>query len=155
MLRSKCRAVRLFVRSLLLKQQNGSASLEFLVTALVLLVPMLYLMIFLAEFQAKSFAAENITRHSALVLASNENELSSAEVVAEVVSSVSSSFGISAPDFNVSVHCVSSTQNCAAPGELILLRAESVVTPPLLPDWFGLDRALSFTVVSEQALVVG
>lgn len=155
MLRSKFLAIKTFAQHNLLKEQSGSASLEFLVTALVLLVPMLYLMIFLGEYQAKSFAAENITRQSAILLAREGNERPSDAVMADVLSSVSASFDIPSSDFSLTIACVSSTQSCSSSGDLGIVRAESFVTPPLIPDWFGLDRALSFRLVAEQNFVAG
>lgn len=138
-----------------IKKENGSASLEFLLSALVLLVPMLYLMIFLAEYQARSFAAEGITRHSAILLAQGESEQTPQQILSDVASEVADSFQIPPEHIEFDFDCFSNTFSCPQSGDIVFVRAELVVNPPLIPEWFGLNKALSWRAVSQQEVQLG
>ncbi|MFK4728211.1 TadE family protein [Agromyces mediolanus] len=127
---------------------RGSASLEFLGAALLLLVPIVYLVITLGELQAAAFAVDGAARHAArvAVLGGEADPRRSAEAVVDLVLD---DFGRSGDERRVSIDCGGG--GCAAPGTRVRVTVQLDVRLPFAPPVLGLDQML---VVPVEASAV-
>lgn len=120
--------------------ERGSASLEFLGAALLLMLPIVYLVLALAELQAATFAAEGAARHAARV-AVRQGEASDIHRSANAaVELVLDDFGRSDDERTVVVDCGGA--RCGMPGTRLRVTVELEVRLPFAPPVLGLDRVL-------------
>jgi Flp pilus assembly protein TadG len=105
---------------------GGSASLEFITVALVLLVPLIYLVLALSSLQAGSLAVEGAARQAARVY------VSSGEKDAERAIAVSlADYGLKPASIRVS--CAPDPHDCDAEHALVTVEVAARVGLPLMP----------------------
>ncbi|MER7797601.1 TadE family protein [Microbacterium sp. NPDC096154] len=122
------------------RDEEGSAALEFLVTGTVMLVPLVYLVLALAQIQAHALGVEAGARFAARAIASGP----AAADPDAVLASVTREYGIGR--FQVEVSCVPASATCPAPGATVVVDVTARVPLPLMPPVLGLDRLTSVPV---------
>ncbi|MFD6053365.1 TadE family protein [Agromyces sp. NPDC060279] len=123
-----------------MRNERGSASLEFLGAALLLMLPIVYLVLALGDLQAAAFAAEGASRHGARV-AVREAEASDVRRSANAaVDLVLDDFGRSDDERRVVVDCGGA--RCDVPGARVRVTVQLDVRLPFAPPVLGLDRVL-------------
>jgi hypothetical protein len=132
-------------RSLLrrLRDEAGSASLEFLGVGLLLLVPMVYLVLTLAALQAGALAAEGAARHAArsFVLAATPAE--AAARAERAVELTLEDFGLDPGTADVDVACTPDPGTCLARRSLVTVTVGIRVALPLAPPAVIVETPLS------------
>jgi|SRR5690606_28990238 len=114
--------------------ERGSATIEFLVAGLLLLVPIVYLIITFGLVQNASLGAEATARFVARTLATGS------EVPPEAVRDmVAAGYGLDPESLAVHAECFPQTDECPAAGSTIVVTVDTTVALPLLPDVLG-DR---------------
>lgn len=121
--------------------ERGSASLEFIVAGLILLVPIVYLVLALGAVQNAALGAEATARFVARTIASGD------EAAAAVVrDSVATGYGLDPESLAIRIDCVPATAQCPAAGATVLVTVSDTVLLPFMPDLFGLADATAIPV---------
>lgn len=127
-------------------RENGSAVVEFLGVALVLLIPTVYLIIALGRVQAATFAADGAARDAGRLIAQAETF---EQGVADAALAVELAFADQGLDVDgpsaLEVTC--QEDPCLSPGAYLHLEVATDVRLPLTPPF--LDAALGTTVRIE------
>ncbi|WP_240930436.1 pilus assembly protein [Isoptericola sp. BMS4] len=139
--------------------EAGAALVEFLGTAVLLLVPLVYLVLTLAQVQAGTFAAEGAVREAGRALVTAEDSgtgLARAEAATGIALADQGFDDVPAADV-LGVRC--SADPCLSPGASVELRARLEVPLPFVPaalrDWVPLAvpvEASQVVTVDEYAV---
>jgi hypothetical protein len=112
-------------------RERGSATIEFLVAGLLLLVPIVYLVIALGLVQNASLGAEATARFVARTLATGS------EVPPEAVREmIAEGYGLDPAALTVRAECFPAGDECPSAGSTIVVTVETTVGLPLMPDVF-------------------
>lgn len=110
--------------------ERGSAVVEFVGAGVVLLVPLVYLVLTLAEVQAGAFATEAAAREAGRILAASPTAHERAARAVELAFA-DHGFEVSAGDV-LAVTC--EAESCAEPGSRIEVDVVAAVPLPMVPD---------------------
>ncbi|WP_245723741.1 TadE family protein [Paramicrobacterium humi] len=126
----------------LIRDERGSASLEFITAGLILLVPLVYLVIALAALQGGSLAATGAARQAARVFVLAEDFDQAAARVHDAVAVSLADFGLSTETADVAIRCnAGAGEACLARDEIVTVTVRVSVPLPLVPDVLDLDSA--------------
>lgn len=114
-------------------RDEGSAVVEFLGVALVLMVPLVYLVLVLGQLQAASFAVEGAARQAARVLVAADDEATGMERAAASVGIALEDQGFAQPPEQALT--VSCPAGCLAPGDPATVTVAIDVVLPGIPSW--------------------
>lgn len=130
-----------------LRDEQGSAVVEFLGLAFVLLVPLVYLLLFVSQVQAAAYGAVAAADQAARAAVAQERETAGASIHA-VTRRTLADYGVLADQYEVSVQC--SPVDCTArePGMVSQVRVRVQVPLPVLDEVFGM-QATPVAVSSE------
>lgn len=112
--------------------ERGSAMVEFLGVALILLIPLVYLVMTLARVQAGAFAAEGAAREAVRAMVTAESSSAGAVRADTAVGIALSDQGFARDSGALSLEC--SASPCLAPGAAVGAVVRVEVPLPLLPD---------------------
>ena len=131
---------------------EGSAMVEFLALAVLLLVPLLYLVITLGRVQAATMAVDGSARTAARVYVLGRDEERARRQAEATVALALRDHGFRPAPAALTVDC--STRPCPAPGAVVRVSVELDVLLPGVPA--ALDRVvpLHVTVRARQVAVV-
>ncbi|QTX04318.1 hypothetical protein [Agromyces archimandritae] len=135
-----------------LAADRGNASLEFLTVGLLLLVPLVYLVIAMAEIQGGTLAVEGAARQAARVYARAENVEAGEAAADRAVRIAFADSGLETGDAEVDLDCLGG--DCLEPGSSVRFSVTTRVTLPLVPALFSLDRLASIPVNGTATLPV-
>lgn len=124
----------------LLRDDAGSAALEFLTVGVLMLVPLTYLVLALGQIQSQALGVEAGARFAARTIAAGPAEGDPDAVL----QSVAGEYGIDTYDARVS--CVPATRSCPEPGGTVRVTVTARAALPLVPPILGLDRLASVPV---------
>lgn len=130
------------------RDDEGSAAVEFLAVGLLLLVPIAYLSLTLGRIQAATFAAESGAREAARVLATT-GELDRARSSVELAVTDQ---GLSPAAADLDVVC--SAVPCRTPEAEIAVTVALAVDLPLVPAFVGAALPLEVPVQVRRVAVV-
>lgn len=130
--------------SALFRDEEGEATVEFIGLMLVLVVPLLYLVLTLAQVQAGLFAAEGGAREAARVLADDPGDQ---ETALAQVALAFADFGVPSEPVTL-IGC----RTCAGPARDVSVTVSTSIPLPLLPAWAG--RRLAFPVSATSVSLV-
>lgn len=143
--RARCRTARE-------SAEDGTAIVEFLGVALVLLVPVVYLVLVLGRLQSAAFAVDGAARESARAIATAPDAGTAAARAATAVTLALEDQGLSAdPEDALTVAC---SPQCLTPGSTIDVRVAVDVPLPGVPSWLQEAVSLSVPVTSSATAVV-
>ncbi|QKJ19185.1 TadE family protein [Microbacterium hominis] len=126
--------------------QSGSASLEFIVAGLVLLVPIVYLVVALGMIQGHSLGAEASARHVARAVATASGPDQARGRADRIVRAVADEYGMSPERVKLELSCRPTTTECPAAGGTLLVTVRTAVTLPLVPAVLGLERVAAIPI---------
>jgi hypothetical protein len=134
----------------LLRRDRGSASLEFLGVGVLLLVPIAYGALTLAQVEQALLGAELGARNAARVLAA-EGE-ASMPLATEHIKLALSNHGLTADAAEVEVRCAP-TPDCSVAGETLTVTVRYELDLPLLPgtsDWLSIPITATSTFPQQR-----
>lgn len=121
---------------------EGSAVVEFLGVALVLLVPIVYLVLVLGRVQAATFAIDGAAREAARAIVTADD---AEDAAARAVAAVGLALGDQGVDVDpAAVTVVSCDGECLAPGSTVTVQVAVDVALPGIPGW--LQDAVPLTI---------
>lgn len=132
--------------------EAGSAVVEYLAVALLLLLPLIYLVIALGRIQAASFAAEGAAREAGRIVAQADSAADSAGPAATAVEIAFADQGVDV-DGASSLVITCSADPCHTPGARIDVRVAAQVPLPFLPAAFA-GAATTINVSAGHVVLV-
>ena len=126
--------------------ERGSAVLEFTFLALLLLVPVVYLVLTLAQLQGASFAVVGAADQAAKVYVDAPDQRTADAAARQAVRIALEDFGFSPELSAVEITC---DPQCLTPGSSVRVAVELTVPLPLIPSMPGVNT--SPAVVDAQA----
>jgi len=129
-----------------LRDDTGSAALEFIAGAIVLLVPCVYAVLSFGAIESAQFAASGAARHAARVFVEQSTPAVAATIArrAAVVSLTEQAPQADSP--GVTFACVG---ECLVSGGSVTVRVAVRVPLPFLPQWPAVRRFTSMTVTAS------
>jgi Flp pilus assembly protein TadG len=119
------------------RDERGTALVEFVWLAILLLVPLLYVVLAVFETQRAAYAASAAARSAtrAFVTAPDER---SAYARAEAAARLAfGDQGIDAADFSLTITCRPDPRRCLTPGSVVSAEVHSAADLPLMPAALG------------------
>lgn len=126
--------------------EEGTASLEFLVAGVILLVPLIYLVLALAALQAGAMAVEGAARQAARVYVQSATATEARERAARAVEFALTDHGLKPDTSTLDIDCVSPVTHCLTRSGMVQVTVRVRVPLPLVPDVLNLERAASIPV---------
>ena len=113
------------------RDERGAATVEFLGLTLVLLIPVVYLMIYVSQVQAAAFASVAAADQAVKAVVAEADHPSAGAAHATVELTLAD-YGVGAGQYNLTVGC---DQGCGTlePGEVVAVRVDVGVPVPLTP----------------------
>lgn len=133
--------------------ESGSASLEFLTSGLILLVPLVYLVVALSAIQGGALAVEGAARHAARVYVQSSDVEEAGARVARAVEFGLADYGIDAADASVRIDCESAS-GCLTRQARVTVTVGVRVALPLVPDVLSLQDVASVPVRASATQTV-
>ncbi|MEV7633631.1 TadE family protein [Microbacterium sp. NPDC089318] len=134
-----------------MRDESGSAALEFIATGLLLLVPLVYLVLMLGAVQEQTLGAEAAARHTARVIGQAPDADAAAERADAVLAGVIREYGMDADAVEVAITCRPAAAQCPAAGATIIVAVRTEVALPFMPPIFGLDELAAIPVGAQAA----
>lgn len=128
--------------------ERGNASVEFLGLAMVLIVPLVYLVLVLAELQGAVFAAEGAARDAGRVVATADSRSEALADAKRVVELAFADQGLSV-DGSAALVVTCEAADCSAPGGSVHVVVRAAVPMPLVPQWLGAVMPLEIPVQAQ------
>lgn len=129
----------------------GSAALEFITVGVILLVPLVYLVIVLGAIQQQAFGVEAAARHTARAIATAPDTEAAGGRSDAVLGSIIDEYRLESADVRVSVECTPVGTGCPTAGATVIVTVATRVRLPFVPAIFGLDDALAVPVEASAA----
>ena len=130
---------------------EGSAIVEFLGVAVVLIVPVVYLVLVLGQLQAAAFAVDGAAREAARAIVTADDADTAAERATAAVDLALADQGIAGDLGVLTVEC---TAACLQPGTAVTAHVAVEVALPGVPGWLQEVVPLSVPVTASATAVV-
>lgn len=114
---------------------EGNAIVEFLGVALLLLVPVVYLVLTLGTLQAGAFAVDGAAREAARAFATGVDDAGARARAASAVELALADQGLAPDATDGALHLVCSADPCRTPGASVTVAVEVAVPLPGVPGW--------------------
>ena len=121
------------VAAVRLGTETGSASLEFITTGLILLVPLVYLVLTVAAVQAGAFAVEGAARQAVRVYVQSASEAEAAASAERAIRFALADAGLGDVTPTVVVHCVPDPNTCLTRKGTVTIAVALTVPLPFVP----------------------
>jgi hypothetical protein len=125
------------------RDDEGSASLEFITAGMILLLPLVYLVLTLSSVQAGSFAVEGAARQAARVFVQSPTVGSAAAGANRAIEFALADYGLEPDDFAVVISCSPNPSACLTRQGFVTVSVTTSVSLPLVPDVLDLNQPLS------------
>lgn len=129
-----------------MRNDEGSAALEFITAGLVLLVPLVYLVLALGQIQQQTLGVEAAARHTARAISLAPDPQTAADRSAEILDGVIDEYGIKPDTVEIVTSCRPAGRACPSAGVTVTVTVSARVDLPLVPPVLGLDRASAVPV---------
>lgn len=137
------------------RDESGTALVEFTWLAIILLVPLLWILISVFEVQRGAFAVSGAARAAGRAYALAPSDAAGeAQARAVVARTLADQGGDAVQPARVSVTCSPDPGNCHQGTSVITVRVESGVELPLMPDILG-GGAPSFRLDASHTVPIG
>ena len=133
--------------------EGGSALVELTWLAVLLLVPLVWVVVSVFEVQRGAFATAGASRAAARAFSLAEDDEPGRRWAIAAARRVLVDQGIEDPDSSGVVSCVPAG-DCHQAGAVITVRVSSSVSLPLLPDFFD-ERRSSFALTATHTVPIG
>lgn len=114
------------------RDERGAATVEFLGLTLVVLIPVVYLMIYVSQVQAAAFASVAAADQAVKAVVS-EADRPSAGAAHATVELTLADYGVGTGQYDLTVGCDQGGCGTLEPGEVVAVRVDVAVPVPLTP----------------------
>ncbi len=129
---------------------GGSASIEFVTAGLLLLVPMVYLVLALAQIQSGAFAVEAAARQAARVFVQGRSVPQSEAEARDAIRFALTDYGLRPEAVEVHVECRPIPSDCLRRRGSVTVTVRSAVALPLAPPALSIDAPLSISLEARS-----
>lgn len=133
----------------LLRDETGTAALEFIGAGLILLVPLVYLVVTMAAVQGAALGVEGAARQAARVFVTAEDEPDAEAAASRAVEFALADYGIDPDSASVRITCEPDPDDCLARRGFVTVSISARVALPLMPAIVASDAPGSVTVGSS------
>ncbi|HEU0206653.1 MAG TPA: hypothetical protein VFQ74_08180 [Pseudolysinimonas sp.] len=137
------RRVRAVVRD-----DSGSASLEFITVGVMLLVPTVYLVLALSALESASFGVEGAARQATRVYVQSESEAAAESAARTAIQVTLADYGLDADDARVVISCRPNPADCLTRRGYVTVTITTTVPLPLMPPVLQLQLPAGIPVQS-------
>ncbi|MGP3536088.1 TadE family protein [Microbacterium sp. RD1] len=123
-----------------LRDDTGSAALEFIFAGLLLLVPVVYLVVALGQIQGQTLGAEAGARHIARAMSTAAGPAEADERARVILATVIDEYGLEADGVDLDIRCAEGAPACPSAGATVIVTVRTAVSLPLVPPVLQLDR---------------
>jgi hypothetical protein len=119
------------------RDQHGSAIVEFVWLAILLLVPLLYIVLAVFDTQRAAYAASAAARSATRAFVTSpdqETAFARAEAAARLAFADQ---GIDVPGYRLAITCHPDPRHCLTPGSVVSAEVRSAAVLPLMPSALG------------------
>jgi Flp pilus assembly protein TadG len=127
------------------RDQRGSAIVEFVWLAILLLVPLLYIVLAVFDTQRASYAASAAARSASRAFVTSPDEPTAYSRAQAAARLAFSDQGIEAAGFTLTISCRPDPDRCLSPGSVVAADVRSAADLPLMPSVLG-DNTPRITV---------
>lgn len=127
---------------------RGSAALEFIAGALVLLIPCIYAILSLSSVETATLAVESAARNAARLFVDQTSPEAGRAVARDAARDALSALHNVGPTQQIRITCQS---GCEGPGGIVTVTVSARVALPLLPQWPATRFLSSIPVVASAA----
>lgn len=128
---------------------EGSASIEFLTVGMLLTVPLVYLVLAMAQLQAATLATEGAARQAARMVATADSHGEGLAAADAAIVVALADLGLEPTAIDVA--CGPTPSDCTTRGGTVQVAVEVTVPLPLVPPVLDLDVGLSVPVTAQAA----
>jgi Flp pilus assembly protein TadG len=119
------------------RSEQGTAIVEFVWLAILLLVPLLYVVLAVFDTQRAAYAASAAARSASRAFVTSPDQ-ATAYARAEAAARVAfGDQGLEASGFTLTITCRPDPQRCLTPGSVVAAEIHSAADLPLMPDVLG------------------
>ena len=130
--------------------ERGSASLEFIVAGLLLLVPLVYLVLTVSAVQGASLAVEGAARQASRVFVQADSPAEASAAAARAVEVTLADYGLDAADATVAISCRPNPSACLTRRGFVTVTVRVSVPLPLAPPVLDVDVPAGVSVQSSS-----
>jgi hypothetical protein len=121
------------------RDEAGTAIVEFVWLAILLLVPLLYVVLAVFDTQRTSYATSTAARSAGRAFVTSPDEASAYARARTAARLAFEDQGIGGAPIRLVVRCSPHPGNCLSPGSVVAVEVHSSVALPLMPDALGDD----------------
>ena len=137
------------------RDDRGSALVEFSWLAIILLVPLIWIVISVFEVQQGAFATSAAARAAGRAYALAPDDHTGEQVARDVVRQVLADQGTPGQQARVEITCEAPGGNCHVGTAVITVHVDSGVDLPFFPAVFGQDGKPSFSLDASHTVPIG
>lgn len=119
------------------RDERGTAIVEFVWLAILLLVPLLYILLAVFETQRASYAASAAARSASRAFVTSPDQTTAYSRAEAAARLAFGDQGIDAADFTLSISCRPEPRRCLTPGSVVSAEVRSAADLPLMPSALG------------------
>lgn len=119
------------------KNESGTAIVEFIWLALILLVPLLYVVLATFETQRAAYAASAAARSASRAFVGAPDQATGYSMARAAVDLAFADQGVTPVRLEVRIRCEPRPRQCLTPGSVVTVEVRSAAPLPLLPGPFG------------------
>jgi len=119
--------------------EEGSATVEFVLFAMLLLVPLTYVLLVAFDVQRAAYGTTQAAREAARAFVTSPSSVQSRERAQAAVMLALGDQGLDTHSAQVTIDCTANP--CLTPGATVIVRVEDVVTLPWVPSVLGRPAA--------------
>ena len=119
------------------RDESGTAIIEFCWLAILLLIPLLYVVIAVFDTQRTAYAASSAARNAGRAFVTSPTEAAAFGRARAAARLAFRDQGLSDAPISLRVRCSPQPHNCLAPGSVIGIEVRSSARLPLVPDALG------------------
>ncbi|MGD6978153.1 MULTISPECIES: hypothetical protein [Citricoccus] len=128
--------------------EHGSATVEFVLLAALLLIPVVYFLMLTSQIQSAAYASVAAADQAAKAMVAAPDEAEAAQRADRVVALTLADYGLTPATHRSSISCTSTP--CLEPGSSVAVEVAVRVPVPLLPQGLRWDTAVATVTSSSQ-----
>lgn len=119
------------------RDERGTAIVEFVWLAILLMVPLVYIVLAVFETQRASYAASAAARSATRAFVTAPDQATGRQRARVAAAIAFRDQGIEVGDFALSISCRPDPDRCLSPGSVVAAEVRSVADLPLMPSVLG------------------
>ncbi len=133
------------------EHERGSASIEFIVVGVAIILPLIYIAITVLTLNAAQFASNQAAREGARAFVTSTSNSSANQRVSMAANQAFADYGLSESEPQIAITC--DHISCLTPGGRVSVEVTTWVPLPFVPRW-GSSDLVTMPITSQATLLV-